>query len=47
MLNIPVGVCIQGTNFQFFKEEISHDQRQKVLVVTDFLFEELKICILL
>lgn len=43
MLNIPLGVCIQSKNFQFLKEEISHDQG---LVVTDFLFDELKICAL-
>jgi hypothetical protein len=40
VMNLPV---IQGKNFQFLKEEISHDQ---YLVVTDFLFEELKICTL-
>jgi hypothetical protein len=27
MLNSPVDVYIQGTNFQFLKEKISHDQR--------------------
>jgi hypothetical protein len=26
MLNIPVGVFIQGANFQFLKEAISQDQ---------------------
>jgi hypothetical protein len=47
MLNFPVGACIQGIYFQFLIQEISYDPyfslQTKVLVVTFFLSEELKI----
>jgi hypothetical protein len=36
MLNIPVGICIQGTILQLLRQEISHDQH-----LTLFLFKSL------
>jgi hypothetical protein len=52
MLNIPVGVRIEDTNFQFLREETSHDQhfslfsnfiyiKAKISVVSLVLFKEL------
>jgi hypothetical protein len=50
MLNIPVGVCIQGTIFNSSREQTSHEQhlslQRQASVVTGFLSEELKNCTL-